>query len=109
MMNMINQIMSSLNSYDEANLNEQRQSQGWKDDRMQFRIPINTDSRSSALTSGDDDFYTKVSGALDNIKMKVESTIDDPGFREELYYVLIALCGLLLISAAFNSIFYKKE
>jgi len=107
MVNMINTMLDS------ANIDEDqgRKNPGWRDDRMQLNFPSLSSSRNAAaLRDGEEgDFYDKVSESLESIKDKVEATFADPGFRDDMYYVLIGLCGFLLLTTAFNSIFHKKE
>jgi len=81
---------------------------GWRDDRMQLRLPESADTRPAALSS-DGGFYSRLTESLGGVKDRVEATMAAPGFRQDLYYILIGLCGFLLLTTAFNSIFSQKS
>jgi len=107
MVNMMNLLLDSVNVQEEP---FRRQGKGWLDDRMQLRIPPMPESRPASLHSGEgDNFYNSVAQSLESIKEQVGATIATPGFQQDVYYFLIGLCSLLLLTAAFNSIFLKKE
>merc|ERR1719427_205748 len=107
MVNIINTMLDSMNI--DNDIDQEGGTYGWKDDRKQLNLP--SSSRTSALSEGEDegDFYDRMADSLETIKDKVEATIAAPGFREDMYYVLIGLCGFLLLTTAFNSVFYKKR
>jgi len=108
MVNMMNLLLDSVNVQEEPF--ERYNPKGWLDDRMQLRIPPLPESRSASLHSGEEEnFYNSVAQSLESIKEQVGATISTPGFRQDVYYFLIGLCSLLLLSAAFNSIFMKRE
>merc|ERR1711962_373822 len=107
MVNMMNLLLDSVNVQEEPF--ERYNPKGWLDDRMQLRIPPLPESRSASLHGEEENFYNNVAQSLESIKKQVGATISTPGFRQDVYYFLIGLCSLLLLSAAFNSIFMKRE
>jgi len=108
MVNMMNLLLDSVNVQEEPF--ERYNPKGWLDDRMQLRIPPLPESRSASLHGEEEEnFYNSVAQSLESIKKQVGATISTPGFRQDVYYFLIGLCSLLLLSAAFNSIFMKRE
>jgi len=82
---------------------------GWRDDRMQLKLPEETAAALRSRSEGDGSFYSKLTQSLGDVKEKVEKTFKAPGFQQDLYYILIGLSGFLLITTALNSVFGKRE
>jgi len=82
---------------------------GWRDDRMQLKLPEETAAALKSRSEGGGSFYSKLTQSLGDVKEKVEKTFRAPGFQQDLYYILIGLSGFLLITTALNSVFSKKE
>jgi len=92
---------------DENGLASQRG--GWRDDRMQLKLPEETAAALRSRSEGDGSFYSKLTQSLGGVKEQVEKTFRAPGFQQDLYYILIGLSGFLLITTALNSVFSKRE
>jgi len=82
---------------------------GWRDDRMQLKLPEETAAALRSRSEGGGSFYSKLTQSLGDVKEKVEKTFKAPGFQQDLYYILIGLSGFLLITTALNSVFGKRE
>jgi len=82
---------------------------GWRDDRMQLKLPEETAAASFRRSEGDGSFYSRLTQSLGNVKEQVENTFRAPGFQQDLYYILIGLSGFLLITTALNSVFSKRD
>eukprot|EP00092_Neocalanus_flemingeri_P013615 GFUD01014684.1.p1 GENE.GFUD01014684.1~~GFUD01014684.1.p1 ORF type:complete len:426 (+),score=134.15 GFUD01014684.1:229-1506(+) len=101
-----NMIMSMVQSMlQEVDMEDERQmAGGWKDDRRQLRFP-QFQPRVSALTGQDDTdgVYNKVADTLDSLKTKIQETISQPEFKENLFFVLMTICCFLLLSAIYDN------
>merc|ERR1719352_690857 len=82
---------------------------GWRDDRMQLKLPEETAAASFRRSEGDGSFYSRLTQPLGDVKEQVENTVRAPGFQQDLYYILVGLSGFLLITTALNSVFSKRE
>jgi len=87
----------------------QQQRGGWRDDRMQLKIPEETAAAAMARSEGDGSFYSQLTQSLGNVREQVQNTFRAPGFQQDLYYILIGLSGFLLITTALNSVFSRRE
>jgi len=87
----------------------QQQRGGWRDDRMQLKIPEETAAAAMARSEEDGSFYSQLTQSLGNVREQVQNTFRAPGFQQDLYYILIGLSGFLLITTALNSVFSRRE
>merc|ERR1712241_1442678 len=78
----------------------QQQRGGWRDDRMQLKIPEETAAAAMARSEEDGSFYSQLTQSLGNVREQVQNTFRAPGFQQDLYYILIGLSGFLLITTA---------
>jgi len=100
MMNIVQKMFEEMDAMDSNHVGG-----GWKDDRRQLRIP-QYQPRAAALSSPGDqanEVYDKVVDSLDNLKDKIQETISQPEFKENLFYCLMAICCFLLLSALYDS------
>jgi len=78
---------------------------GWRDDRRQLRLP-HFQPKVAALTSVEDeatDVYDKVTDSLNNLKNKIQETVSEPAFKENMFYLLMTICCFLLLVALYDN------
>jgi len=83
---------------------------GQKGDNLQFNWP-SYPARASAMSSNEDapGIYEQVAASLKGMKDNVERTFDTPGFKENLFYILLGLSGMMMLMSVFNSMLCPKE
>merc|ERR1712106_600223 len=104
MMNIVQQMFQGMDDMDKAD-NDNQMKAGWKDDRRQLRIP-QYKPRVAALTSAEGEasqVYNKVVDSLDTLKGKIQETISQPAFKENVFYCLMTICCFLLLTALYDN------
>jgi len=89
---------------------------GKRGDDFQLDWPFNTESsinRAAAeaqiAEKETPSFYDQAASSLGEVKEIVSRAMDSPGFHENLFYILLGLTGILIISSAFNSVLCPKR
>merc|ERR1712106_350899 len=104
MMNIVQQMFQEMDNMDNAD-NDNQMKAGWRDDRRQLRIP-QYQPKVAALTSAEGEaskVYNKVVDSLDNLKGKIQETISQPAFKENMFYCLMTICCFLLLTALYDN------
>jgi len=82
---------------------------GQKDDNSQLNW-LFSDDRPSALTSDrNPSVYDQVSSSFEQLRDNFDRAVEAPGFQENLFFVLLGLTGLLILSSVFNSVLCPKR
>jgi len=113
------QMFAELDRFNsQINVNdEDLQTAGQRGDNLQFNWPsyparsISDIARASAMSSNEDapGIYEQVAASLQGMKDNVERTFDTPGFKENLFYILLGLSGMMMLMSVFNSMMCPKE
>jgi len=107
MMYMVKKMFQRMEMMDSVqDTDNKKMSRGWKDDRKQLKLPL-FQPRASAYTSQEvddtDDVYNKVVESLGKLKANIEGTISQPQFKENLFYILMAISCFLLLTALYDN------
>jgi len=104
MFNLAQKMFEDMDDLDNLD-NENEIKRGWQDDRRQLRLP-HFQPKVAALTSIDDeatDVYDKVADSLNNLKNKIQETVSEPAFKENMFYLLMTICCFLLLVALYDN------
>jgi len=106
MFNLAQKMFEDMDELDNLD-NEKEIRRGWQDDRRQLRLPhFQPNPRVAALTSVEDeatDVYDKVADSLNNLKNKIQETVSEPAFKENMFYLLMTICCFLLLVALYDN------
>jgi len=104
MFNLAQKMFEDMDDLDNLD-NKKGTLRGWQDDRRQLRIP-QYHPQVAALTSIDDeatDVYDKVVDSISDLKNKIQETVTEPAFKENMFYLLMTICCFLLLVALYDN------
>jgi len=78
---------------------------GQKDDNSQLNWLFSDDRPSDRNPS----VYDQVSSSFEQLRDNFDRAVEAPGFQENLFFVLLGLTGLLILSSVFNSVLCPKR
>jgi len=82
---------------------------GQKDDNSQLNWLFSYDRPSAPTSDRNPSVYDQVSSSFEQLRDNFDRAVEAPGFQENLFFVLLGLTGLLILSSVFNSVLCPKR